>query len=118
MSKTDAAYMKAYRARKKAGQNVLAESPHPTYKALQEIEGQQDRIAELEAEVRHLKAQLAMREPYKPIEGTMRSGPTPIGGAFNVQPIIEPVPYERGKLYPQPGFNSRPFTQDQEGLED
>ena len=51
MSKTNAEYMRAYRARRKAEQSV----------AIEPLSLRDDRIAELEAEVKHLKAELAKR---------------------------------------------------------
>ena len=55
MGKNSAEYMRAYRARKKAG------VPNQTWADV--AESRVRRIAELEEEVRHLKGELAARTP-------------------------------------------------------
>ena len=107
MSKTDAEYMRAYRARRKAEAAQIKqwtdESNAANEKALREVGADTHadllvarvRITELEAEVKHLKAELAKRPVVEePI--TMPNGDA--GHQWRRAP------------YSEPGFNSRPFT--------
>lgn len=82
MSKTDAVYMRAYRARRKAASE--ADQPvDPSQWSMQ-------RIAELETEVKHLKAELAKR----------------------TNPDLEGIRsfYDVSMQRAAGSFNSRPFT--------
>ena len=95
MSKTDAEYMRAYRARRKAVTIGTASTMEELADLTNPIMAKQaGRIAELEAEVKHLKAELAKRT----------SGPA-----------VNPEYAERWAandwVGPKSGsFNSRPFT--------
>ena len=80
MSRTDAAYMRTYRARKKV---ETAENTDPV-RDWPKVALDRQRIVELEAEVKHLKADLARRPPPR-------------------MPIRAASPAEER-------FNSRPFT--------
>lgn len=69
MSKTDAAYMRAYRARKRAEAATVLASNLTTMEGLADATNvvmarQAARITELEEEVRHLKHELAA-QPWK-----------------------------------------------------
>ena len=77
MSKTDAEYMRAYRARRKAAQEESAIFAHPL---ASDLIIRDDRIAELEAEVKHLKAELAKRPVVAPVGGFGRPQPAPKPG--------------------------------------
>ena len=108
MSKTDAAYMKAYRARRKAEatENASPATDH-FHETARWLDGPLSfaaarctcgwlgetyetslpkRYAQLEAEVEHLKAELAKKVPYKHI------APRPAG--FNSRPF---TPAPKGK---------------------
>jgi hypothetical protein len=127
MSKTDAEYMRAYRARRKAevaemeralngGQpaadvvmdlrsEVAAMHAHIVelekgMRMSKDVVAQADALArserakreELEAEVEHLKAELAKREP----DLYFTRPPAPAPGSFNTRPFT-PVPRQRDK---------------------
>ena len=87
MSKTNAEYMRAYRARKKV-MPIVSDIPA-------ELTRRDDRIAELEAEVKHLKAELAKR-------------PTAAAYAERMQTLHDEAAEKWQSA--RAGFNSRPFT--------
>jgi len=90
MSKTDAAYMKAYRAKKKLEAEQNLDGVIGSYAGLKE------QVVALTAEVKHLKAELAKRTTVPPlrIDATM---PNRVGadnqpiGTFNSRPFM-PAP--------------------------
>ena len=89
MSKTDAEYMRAYRARRKARVlGVAATMEELADITNTEMARQAIRIAELEDEVRHLKAELAKRI-----------------GMSTITANAAPISHTETR-----GFNSRPFT--------
>ena len=97
MSKTDAEYMRAYRARRKAEADARETAAIRLIDKTVEHDQRPllKRIAELEAEVKHLKEELAKRPVVEePI--TMPNGDA--GHQWRRAP------------YSEPGFNSRPFT--------
>jgi hypothetical protein len=82
MSRDRAAYMREYRKRQRRESVMNTTMPAQAVRDLIEA---QDRIRELEAEVRHLKAELAKR-PAPTIIPTER---------FNTQPFTGPIPKVR-----------------------
>jgi predicted ABC-type exoprotein transport system permease subunit len=84
MSKTDAEYMRAYRARRKAEQSI----------AIEPLSLRDERIAELEAEVKHLKAELAKRPEVRPLVAPVQHVP---GHTYqqDFRPAPKPAPKHR-----------------------
>ena len=82
MSKTDAEYMRAYRARRKAEQSV----------AIEPLSLRDDRIAELEAEVKHLKAELAKRPPEPEIYRRLGAKVLSEFAPADFRPVPKPAP--------------------------
>jgi len=94
MSKTDAEYMRAYRARKKAEQRPGPDDPDGEVALLRLAWETADRErTALQAEVKHLKAELATRPKIHP--AIERMFPLAVDRSFNSRPFT-PAP-KKGK---------------------
>lgn len=90
MSRDRAAYMREYRARQKAREGILIGDLIGTDA---DLDAANERIRELEEEIRHLKAELAKR-PLRTHTGHRDGNPGAASDRFNTRPFT-PVPKHR-----------------------
>jgi uncharacterized small protein (DUF1192 family) len=98
MGRDRAAYMREYRARRKTKVTDMTTVPGRIAAAF-DIAKAEMRIAQLEEEVRHLKAELAKRQPTHELDAltSLREPATlPVRGQFNTRPFT-PVPKTRSR---------------------